>query len=200
MKIGLRELTFFLLLAAIPIGAAMFVFVPRWHNVAEMEVETLEKQVRLERLDQVSRTTESLGQELKDLSDALTFFESKLPNSQQIHTVLREVTQISESHQLTTKSVRTLKQQEAAEFVALPIEMELTGDFSGVYQFLYDLHKLPRITRITQMNLAKDKKQEGVVEAKLIVLIYFEPGGQPAAPATDRVSSAGRYSGWGGAQ
>lgn len=199
MKIGLRELTFFLLLAAIPTMAAFFVFVPKWKKVAEMEVEIQVKQARLERLDQISRTTESLTGELNDLGEALNFFESKLPNDQQIHTVLREVTQIGESHRLSTRSVRTLKQEEAAEFVALPIELELSGDFSGFYEFLYDLHKLPRITRITKMNVAKHKKNEGQVEAKLIVLIYFEPG-DSGPPAPSARISTGRYSGWGGVQ
>lgn len=199
MKIGLRELTFFLLLAAIPTMAAFFVFVPKWEKVADLEAEIQVKQARLERLDQISRTTESLSGELSDLGEALNFFESKLPNDQQIHTVLREVTQISESHRLSTRSVRTLKQEEAAEFVALPIELELSGDFSGFYEFLYDLHKLPRITRITKMNVAKHKKNEGQVEAKLIVLIYFEPGDSGSPTPSARIST-GRYSGWGGVQ
>ncbi len=196
MKIGLRELTFFLLLVGILAGAAYFVFLPHWRQVEQVRKETMEKQARLNNLGQLGQSSEALTKELADLTQALEFFESKLPDNQQIHSVLREVTQITEKHGLTTKSVRTLKQVESPDYVAQPIEMDLSGGFPGFYQFLLDLRKLPRITKIGQMELAKDKVAEGVVQTKMVLTIYFEPpakgteasgggagGSRPSAPA-----------------
>ncbi|MDD4889699.1 MAG: type 4a pilus biogenesis protein PilO [Phycisphaerae bacterium] len=189
MRIGLRELTFFLLLLGIVAGAGYFVFLPHWRETERLTQENDVKQTRLTHLDRIGQTSESLSKELTELGKALDFFESKLPNDQQIHSVLREITQITDKHKLTTKSVRTLKQTQAAEYVALPIEMEMSGSFEGTYQFLLDLERLPRITRVTDMNIEKDKAGEGHVQTKVVVSVYFEPNGKgepPADPAGSR--------------
>ena len=67
---------------------------------------------------------------------------------------------------------------QSADYVAQPIEMDMTGSFEGFYQFLLELERLPRITRINQMELNKDRDNEGVVSAKMVVSIYFEPSGR----------------------
>ena len=53
--------------------------------------------------------------------------------------------------------------------------MSLCGDFSGFYEFVLQLEKLPRLTRITQMNLSKIHNHDGDMEAKLTLSIFFEP-------------------------
>ena len=180
MKIGIRELTFLALLAAIPVAAALLVFMPRHKQVEAVDEEIATKQGRLAQLDRLGQTSASLSQELNELAKALAFFESKLPNDQQIHTVLREVTQIGEKYRLQTRSVQTQKQESTADYVAQPIELKLAGKFEGIYQFLYDLHQLPRITRIKRLEIEKDKSGEGLVQATLVILIYFEPNATTA--------------------
>lgn len=185
MRIGLRELTFFVLLLAIVAGAGYFVFLPHWRDAQSLARANEVKQLRLAKLDRIGQTSESLAAELSELGRALDFFESKLPNDQQIHSVLNEIAQIREKHGLSSGSVRTLKQVQAADYTSLPIEMEMSGSWEGVYRFLLDLERLPRITRISDMEITKDKAGEGRVVSKLVVSIYFEPEGKggPASPA-----------------
>ncbi len=187
MKIGLRELTFFLLLAAIVGGAGWFVFLPHWKDIQATHKETHGKKVRLTQLDHLGQTSDGLTKELGELTKALEFFESKLPADQQMSVVLREITQITDRHGLITKSVRTLKQIEASEYVAQPIEMDMAGTFEGFYQFLLELERMPRITRISQMVLDKDKDNEGIVSSKMVVSIYFEPSNRGESSGTSVV-------------
>ena len=184
MKLGLRELTFVLLLVGILAGAAWFVFMPHWKEVEAVRKEVQDKKVRMTQLEHLGQTSEGLTKELGELAKALEFFESKLPADQQISVVLREITQITDRHGLVTRSVRTLKQVESPDYVAQPIEMDMTGSFEGFYQFLLELERLPRITRISQMELTKDKQAEGVVQVKMVVSIYFEPPNRNGSSAS----------------
>ncbi len=53
--------------------------------------------------------------------------------------------------------------------------MSLSGDFNGFYSFMLQLEKLPRITRVGQMNLAKINDRDGEMQAQLTLSIFFEP-------------------------
>jgi hypothetical protein len=53
--------------------------------------------------------------------------------------------------------------------------MSLAGDFKGFYSFLLALEKLPRITRVTQMQLTKINDKDGQMQATMTLSIFFEP-------------------------
>jgi hypothetical protein len=53
--------------------------------------------------------------------------------------------------------------------------MNLSGDFNGFYEFMLQLERLPRLTRVQTMTLDKISGQEGVMEAKVTMSIFFEP-------------------------
>jgi len=177
MRLGLRELTFFALLLIIVGAAGYFVFLPHLAQAEQINRENLAKQARLARMDRLGQTSESLTKELTELAKALDFFESKLPNDQQIHSVLNEISRISGKFKLESKSVSTRAQVQSADYIALPIEMDMVGTFEGTYQFLLELERMPRITRISDMDVVKDKSIDGVVHTKLVLSVYFEPGG-----------------------
>jgi hypothetical protein len=62
--------------------------------------------------------------------------------------------------------------------------MNLSGDFAGFYEFMLQLERLPRLTRVQNMTLDKINGQEGAMEAKLLLSIFFEPEtGNAAASA-----------------
>jgi len=63
--------------------------------------------------------------------------------------------------------------------------MSLAGDFNGFYVFLQQLENMPRITRVTHMNLTKMIEKDGSMQAKLTLSIFFEPdaGGSRVATA-----------------
>ena len=56
-----------------------------------------------------------------------------------------------------------------------PIEMSLSGDFNGFYEFLLQLEKLRRLTRVTQMDLTKITDRDGEMQAQMTLSIFFEP-------------------------
>jgi Tfp pilus assembly protein PilO len=93
---------------------------------------------------------------------------------------------MAEANSLTTKTVRTMKSERCASYSEQPIQMSLAGDFNGFYEFLLQLEKLPRITRVTQMNLQKITDNEGEMQAQMTLSIFFEP--DTAGPAVASVN------------
>ena len=82
---------------------------------------------------------------------------------------------MAEANNLTTRTIKTLKSERAANYSEQPIQMSLAGDFHGFYSFLLQLEKLPRITRVTQMNLTKINEADGQMQAQMTLSIFFEP-------------------------
>lgn len=181
MKLGLRELTFVVILLAIPAGAWWFVFRPHSARNAEMRQEIQVKQEKLKALDRATATIGNLKEEIAALTKAVAFFESKLPSEKDIHKVLQEVWRLAEANRLITKSIRTLDDKMAGFTTAAsahreqPIAVKLEGDFKGLYAFLQALERQPRILRVHQMKLTKPKEApQGHVNAELTMSVFFE--------------------------
>jgi type IV pilus assembly protein PilO len=174
MKFGIRELLFVILLLAIPIGAYFWIFKPANQHIEHQKSEIQAKSQKLTNLRKAMAGIDDLNAEVQKLEEAVTFFESKLPPRHEIHKVLARVTEIAESHKLETKLFQTKKTLPCADYSEQPIQMDVYGDFDAYYQFMLDVEKMPRITRVKTMKIEKDGKTEGMTEASFTLSIYFD--------------------------
>ncbi|MBN1764705.1 MAG: type 4a pilus biogenesis protein PilO [Sedimentisphaerales bacterium] len=174
MKFTYKELLLILLLLAIPVGGYFWVFKPAESGMKTTKKELEMKSQKLADLHKALDGIKDLGAEVDKLSQAVEFFESKLPARHEIHKVLEQVTMIADDHRLETRLFKTLKPQPFNKYSEQPIEMEVYGEFDSFYQFLLDVEKLPRLTKITKMSLEKDKDKEGVTNAKFTLSIFFD--------------------------
>ena len=55
-----------------------------------------------------------------------------------------------------------------------PLDVEITGDFDGFYTFLLALEQLPRITRISNMEIQRSKDVDGEMRAKCVLSVYYQ--------------------------
>jgi Tfp pilus assembly protein PilO len=55
-----------------------------------------------------------------------------------------------------------------------PITLSLEGPFENFYEFLLGLERLPRLTKVRQMQVTKSPLAEGVVQVDLLMDIFFE--------------------------
>jgi len=99
--------------------------------VARLMVEIEVKNRQLTSLAQVTSGIDDFDRKIAELQQAITFFESKLPQEKEVDTILKEVWQMAERNQLQTKTVRTLKSEKNNGYSEQPIEMSLAGDFKG---------------------------------------------------------------------
>jgi Tfp pilus assembly protein PilO len=213
MKFGLREIAFVALLLAIPIAAWAFVFRPQNAVNAKLDEETEAMQHNLRAVNKATATIDDLKKEIAEISEAMTYFKSKLPSEKEMDKVLKEIWKLAEANRLKFKSIRPKKEDKKLRYTPpdgpyaeQPMEVVLEGDFMGVYAFLQALENQPRITRVRQLHIqvphksawrstksqrgsgavssTTDRKPPGYVEVDFIMSIFFERN-KPARNAKD---------------
>lgn len=184
MKLGFRELLFVMVIIGLLACAYFFVFKPASDKRLARQAEIEAKRKAVADVKQATAGISDVAKKIEELQQAIRFFESKLPQETEVDKILKEVWQMAEANSLTTKTIKTGRSERFAGYSELPIEMTLSGDFNGFYQFLIQLEKLSRITRLGQMKLEKITNIDGAMEAQLTLSIFFESG----ASKTDAVA------------
>lgn len=181
MKIGMREFVFVAALLGVMGSAYFLVFQKANATRQDLLAKINQKQAVLANLERATSGIDDVKGKIDDLHKAITFFESKLPQKREVETVLKEVWQMAERNNLSTRTIKTLKSERSAGFSEQPIELSLSGNFYGFYAFLQQLERLPRITKVIKMDLTKISERDGDMEAKVTLIIYYEPetGVQP---------------------
>ena len=171
----MRKILFSFLLIGVFAIAWRYMIQPANQSLAKQKVMIEANLAKLVELDEAREAIKDMDAKLTKLQDGVTFFESKLPPSSEVHKILKQVAVIAQKQGLHTKTVRTLRQIEAAgTFVEQPLRMELHGDFDSFYSFLLELEKLPRITKVRELELTKDIRADGLVNAKFVISIFFQ--------------------------
>jgi type IV pilus assembly protein PilO len=175
MTSGVRKAIFFVLLLGVSAAGYQGMIKPANQKLAEARQHVDAKRAKLAEFEEATIKAEDLNQQLGQLEEAVRFFESKLPPTSEIHKVLEQVTVIVQKQGLEPKTIRTLpRKEDNSGYVEQPLKMELVGDFNAFYSFLLEMEKLPRIMKIRELKLEKDKDGDGQVSADFIVSIFFQ--------------------------
>ncbi len=171
MKSGLRKFLFFILLIALSFVAYHFMIKPANEDLARRKAQVETKLAKLEELEKHTSAAKDLNKQLEQLEEAIKFFESKLPPTDEIHKVLEQVTVIAQKQGLQPKTIRTLNQKDNSGYIEQPLKMELVGNFNSFYSFMLELEKLPRIMKIRELEL--EKEDDFTISAEFVVSVFF---------------------------
>jgi type IV pilus assembly protein PilO len=181
MKLGIREIAFLLVLAAIPVAAWFFVFEPRNQDIEESRQEIAKMETTLVRLDQLTREVGDVREAISEAEVRLAEFRQNIPDADEVDDMLAEIHRIGERNSL---SIASIEDQGYAE---IPLSMQIEGQFKGLYRFLIDLERLPRIIRVQNLELERnmvesrgrkvdDEVVHGMIDASMTLVIYCEGG------------------------
>jgi type IV pilus assembly protein PilO len=173
MTSSIRYFIFFVLIAGMAYVSWAYMIKPANEHLVQERAKMEIMRGKLNELEKATAAAEDLAVQLKKIEEAIAAFESKLPPSSEIHTVLEDVTRIAQRHGLTPKSIRTQKNKENRGYIEQPLEMELDGNFNSYYAFLLELEKLDRITKLRELKLKKTER-EGQTEARFVMSIFFQ--------------------------
>ena len=174
MTSGLRKAVFSALLFGVAVVGYQYMIKPANSHLANTKVSLETKLSQLGKFGKAATAAEDITKQLEQLEEAIKFFESKLPPKSQIHKVLEQITVIAQKQGLKPKTIRTLKKKDNSGYIEQPLKMELVGNFSSFYSFLLELEKLPRIIKIRELKLDKQKSTEGQISADFVVSIFFQ--------------------------
>jgi len=174
MASNMRKVIFFVLLMALAYLAYAFMIKPTNRYLEQQKAQLQSQMQKLIEFEKATAAVRDIEAQAAQLQQAVAFFESKLPPHSQIDKVLEQVTLIAQRQGLKTKAIRTLKQKDYMGYIEQPLKMELYGNFDSYYAFLLDLEQLPRITKIRELKLEKEKNTEGMTNAEFVVSIFFQ--------------------------
>ena len=195
MRFGIRELVFVTLMIGLLVSTWVFVFKKATLRRQQKLAEIQQMDKALQNLQRATAGIDDLNRKITELQRAIDFFASKLPQAKEMDKVLTEVSQMADVNSLQSKTIKSLKTERGSSYSEQSIQMSLSGDFNGFYTFLLQLEKLPRITRITNMNLQKINDRDGEMQASMTMSIFFEPdamdsGNASATGGTGNVASS----------
>lgn len=174
MTSSFRQAIFFVLLLGVAAAGYQFMIKPANQDLAAARQALDGKRAKLDDFEEATAQAEDFNKQLGQLDEAIRFFESKLPSTSEVHTVLEQVTVIAQKQGLQPKTIRTLQRKDSSGYVEQPLNMQLVGNFNSFYAFLLELEKLPRIMKLRQLKLEKGQHQEGEVGADFILSIFFQ--------------------------
>jgi len=176
MSSSAKNALFFALLVGLAIVGYRFMIRPSNKQLAAAKQRVQAKLARLSEFEKATAKAQDINRQMAQVDQALAFFESKLPPTSQIHKVLEQITLIAQRQGLDPKSIRTLARKDGSAYVEQPLSLQLQGNFNAFYSFLLELERLPRIMKVSKMDLVKPRDQRaGVITADLVISIFFQP-------------------------
>lgn len=166
MRFGIREFIFLVVLLAVPVASFIYVFKPRNDEIRQARNEISVKKERLVRLEEMAIRIEDIGLEIEKGRESIELIEAKLPSEDDVAGILGQFTQLAKNNNMAVPSFKPQEPVTAAMYMELPIEMTMEGRFNNFYEFLLDLERLPRITRIHQMNMEQTSLDVGQSKKK----------------------------------
>jgi type IV pilus assembly protein PilO len=173
MNVPRKQIFLIVLMLGIPLIAYVLIFIPAQRSFSTKRHEIEEKKIKLEQLQVTMGEFSGLDEQIASLDNVLRHFEGKLPSQMEIHKVLNKITELAEQQHLATLMFETQKAVSAAHYSEMPIKIRMQGDYQAFYQFLLDLETIPRITRITQLEI-KNLDDSGYIDAQFSLSVFFE--------------------------
>lgn len=160
---------------------------PQGEEIRLQHENVKEGRLKLLKLRKVALRINDLKVRIARLEEGLKFFEDKLPKQKEVDVILKQMWVIASNSGLATGKVLSLKPQDGLRYNIQPIQITFDGTFGGFYSFLLALERLPRITKVRDMELKKPEKArrakeeeenrvvEGTrIEANVMMEVFFE--------------------------
>lgn len=179
MKLGVREILTFALVLMIPVLSFLLVFRPQNQAIDAALAEIGHKRDVLERLRAETARNSDLAKANELIAERIRKDEARLPSSKGVDQIVKQVSMLAVDSGLAAPTLKSLKPVQAAVYWEQPLELTTSGTFRGFYAFLRRLERLPRITRVLDMEIKRGNVSAGdpEIEVKFTLSIYFQDKG-----------------------
>jgi type IV pilus assembly protein PilO len=177
MKFGAREVLFLIVMLSLLFASWYFVFRKADERIATLNADTLQMQNQLGELDRVTKRIANMNQKIEELQKLIRLFEGKIPRQNETKEIVKQIDKQARGRRLldvVSFDARS-KAEQAAGYFELPVKIVMTGDFKSFYDFLLEIERMTRITRINKMSLTKINEVDGSMKADVTLSIFFAP-------------------------
>lgn len=198
LSLSVREYVFLVLLVVTPVAMWYLVFRPQSEATDMMVSDIRAKSAKLEQIDAARQiAVNNVKEDIEQLKQAVAMVDSRLPDAEQTGRMMEDIDTLAKINNLIMMQITPMSRQspitEALKdrFESQWYEVELQGNFLGLYTFLQALENQPqRLIRIHSLSLGKlsagRAKVEGDVTARLTLITFFRKPPSPDEPQTPK--------------
>lgn len=168
-----RDLMMGLVLVAVPLASYFLVFAPQNKKIAEARAEIALKNDLLKKLQAETARNTDLIRANEEIAALIAQTEARLPDGKEVDSIIRQISELAIQSGLSAPAMESGKPVAAAMYMEQPLKITTAGDFRGFYEFLLQLERLPRITRLPDMLLERSQETDGNIKAEFTLSIYF---------------------------
>jgi len=173
MKMAVRALLILTILVT-PLAAWWFAFVPENQYIEAMTKDVEHKKMMLEKLRAETTKNADIHRTNEELRKSVAMIEQRLPSNKEVDAIVRQVSELAISSGLGAPGIKSSKPFKSALYMEQPLEMDVIGDFAGFFNFILEVEKLPRITRIHDLKIQSLLKGDAELRAQFTLSIYFQ--------------------------
>ncbi len=158
-----QKAAIFLAAWLVPVAAFWFLFLAS----TQEELRSLTKQIpelqeEIRRLEAKAKTLPQLEAELKGLSDIFNKATRLLPESEDIPSILSQISSLGNEAHLQFSSFKPGSERKQDFYAAIPVNITITGPFHNTMAFFDKVAHMSRIVHITSVNMG-GAKQSGEI-------------------------------------
>ncbi len=135
------------------------VWKPKHETIVTLEDQLTKNKSRLGQLQMVAKEIERFKQEAKGLELTLAVLKTKLPQSKEIPTLLRDISQAGIEGGLQFDMFRPAGEEKKEFYAEVPVEISIRGPYHNIGMFLDKVAHLPRIVSVSNLILSQPKEE-----------------------------------------
>ncbi|MEL6329627.1 MAG: type 4a pilus biogenesis protein PilO [Planctomycetota bacterium] len=176
-----RKIILIAVLLGLPLASFLLVFKPQRASIERAKGEISAKRAELERLREETAKNEDLERANVAIERRVDRIEERLPNRRELDDVVRRVSTLAVAAGLNPPEVKTRRTLAAADYREQPLEFTTSGNFEEFAGFLLQLEALPRLTRITDFELKRERDDGRDLSITFTLSVYFQESGAVAS-------------------
>ncbi len=164
----------------VSLGIIIFLMVTAYLTLFKTDrtkIATLKEQEKrlTEKLDlagDMSVAMDKISLEIEKIQRNLEAFNQQLPSQKRIHDFIRSIDKLADQNGVQLEAIDPGEMQRASLYTRIPIKIAARSGFQSFYEFLYQLEKIPRITRMERLRIDRPADQDRChIELALAVFI-----------------------------
>ena len=161
-------------------GFVYYVFLPAKSRmdvlnnaIYDLNLQIVNNEVKLRRLDQLKVENAQLQQQLKIL-------QAQLPAEQEVSGLLKQISDLSIESGLEVKLWKPgeRKKDPSGLYIEIPVDVDVSGGYHALATFFDRVSKLPRIVNITNLNMEGTKAagDKVFIQNKFVAITFAAVG------------------------
>ncbi len=161
-------------LAIILVGILIYM---QYNTLVDLQAEVEEEQLALDSAQDLLSRRLDHQERAGEYEKRLEYAESKIPPTAKEDELLNYIQRLARAHDLQAQNISFGAHQtdEDEDYVTIPLDLTLQGEYSGLRQMLKDLHGGERAIRIDDLNISRAGGNGTSLQINISANTFYNP-------------------------